>query len=785
MNTTISRMIRIVSFSILATLGARADMANDPMPFILRGMEKYAFPVYSDTFCAYGNEMLPVLSGGPSTQMQAVAVAGEFGAGRFVAYGHRSFIDGSLFSKGDNSQLLRASLWWASTHKVGKNKPGFVGVMNLPPAVTDFLQAEGFSAQETTLTDLEGIQCVLADISELKDNEVEILRKIAEGGGGLVVAGDASQWVKIHPDKNIALDYPPNKLFAPRGCFWNGEAVALPQEPAKPVAASPLLHGRDALNLAIKIADGRAKPDDVTRRQVSFILNRAFYYCPPDDQALLPDLHHAMHVASLRAFPTVETPIKIGDVLPRLFVSDKNKEFLTKPVDAIQPHPSALNFPGTCDAEPSKNPLIIRIDPTVTRFQSTGLYASPGDLISVSMPTQFVNLKLRVRIGIHADKLWTEDSWTRYPELCREFPMNSESNTIGIAFGGPIYVMVPPGTIVPRGDTNRPPVPLQMRFVGALTQPYFIRGVTSGDWWNEVSSRAPAPWCEFGSRTVVFSIPSKLVRNSIPKPNGFMSAWDGFVGAQRELAGCTNRTYAERITCDTQPFGGVIHSGYPVVLTMDRAHELLSLRGLADGSMFDILGLIGQNMVPPAIAFEGSKPMFANLFTLYAAETFVKRPVEEYIPDMGGEKRTNRLAAYFAQGAKFDTMKADPMYGTIMLHQLAAGLGWPAMQKMFQTAATMSEKTQPLGDDTRRDVFAVLLSTACTNNVVPFLRRWGLEIGELAAAKCAKLPEWKCVELDHLPAAPTAPIEPPKAAKPVVPAAGDTEKKAGPVISPL
>ncbi len=772
-------LLRFVCLNLLfLPFIARADMANDPRPFMLRGMEKYAWPEYSDTLCAFGNEMLPVFGSGSPTQEQAIVVAGEFGKGRFVAFGHRAFLDGSLATKGDDMMFVKSALWWASTHKVGKNKAGFVGVLNLPPSVTFYLQGEGFSAQDTTLKDLEGLEAVIGDISDLKDNEVEQLRKIAENGGGLVIAGDATQWAKIHPDKNVALDYPPNKLMAPRGCFWNGDPVKLPAEPTKPVACTDLLHGRDALNLAIKIADGREKPSAEQRRLVSFILNRAFYYCPPDDQALLPDLHVAMHVASLRAFPTVDTPINIGDVLPRLFVADMCKQFLTKPVGAVRIHPSALNFPGYTDAETGSDKPVVSFDPTIERWQGTGLYAPPGEIVRVEVPTNFVDLKIKLRIGCHSDKIWEVDDWTRYPELCREFPVTGYSNEIGIAFGGPIYAIFPPGCVP--ASTN-PPVPVQMRFSGALRQPYFIRGRTTSDYWNDTGSRGPAPWSEFGSLDIVFNIPSKLVRGAT-KVNQFMMAWDNIIETMRTFTSATNRNYAERIVADQQPLGGKMHAGYPVVITMNRAADVMNLRGLADGSNFDILGLLGQNDIPPAIAFDGGKEILGQLAALYAVETFIGKKIEDYLPDFGGEKRTNRLAAYFSQGSKFETMKADPYYGDVMLSQLVRGIGWTSFQKMFATATAMSAKVQPLNDDTRRDVFLVLLSKSANKNLAPFFKKWGLTFGEGATTKVASLPDYKCEELDHIPAAPTAPVEAPKKDEPKKPAKPDEENKAGPSV---
>lgn len=778
------KLLRMLLLSGLA-LAARADMENDPMPFILRGIEKFAMPPYSDTFCAYGNEMLPVLAAGPLTQQYAVVVAGEFGQGRFMAFGNKAFLDGSLTNGTENGQLVESSLWWASHHKVGKMKAGFVGVLNLPDTVTDFLQAEGFSAQQTTLKDMAGLQTIIGDISDLKDDEVQLLRDFANGGGGLVVSADATRWVKMHPDRNITLDYPPNKLFGPRGCIWNGVEVLPDVTPGKPVPATPLLHGRDALNVAIRIADGRVKPPDEQRRLVSHTINRAFYYAPPEDQYFLPDLHSAIKVASLRAFPTRETPIVIGEVLPRLFVADMNKKFLTKPVDQLQPHPSAFNFPGYVDSDATRQKIVIKLDPAERGLQSCGWYAPPAEVVSVEVPTQYLNLKIRVRVGAHSDKLWEEEAWTRYPEVYREYDLPAQSNQIGIAFGGPIYFIVPPEAMIGSTPTN-PAKPIPVRLTGAIQAPYFSMGRTSGDFWNEVGSRAPATWAELGGANVVLSLPSKTVRG-IGRVAQFVSAWDGYVFTQRQLAGVTNREFAERVVVDIQPRRGKAHTGYPVVLPFERAGDLVNLRGFVDGTLFDVFGLLAQNMLPGAIVFDGGETMLGNLISVYAAEQYLKKPPEVFNLDLGGVNRTNRLAAYFNQGAKFDVMKADPMYGTIMLTEIASELGWPAFAKTFAMAHALPPKSYPVSDDMRRDLFVILLSQNAGKNLVPFFRKWGVPVSDAAAAKVTSLPEWMSKELAVIPTEikPVPENQRPKPTAPAAPVVEPEKTGAGPAVSPL
>lgn len=753
----LSRGLAALAALFLPALTARADLAN-PVQFIMRGVEKMALPPYTDTFVCYGEQMLPMFAAGDPTQRQAFCVAGEFGQGRFIAYGHRAFLDGSLFDKGDNSQFLESSLWWASRHRVGKNKAGFVGVINLPMKITQFLQQEGFSAQETTLTDLEGIACVIGDFSDLKQDQVDILKKFAEGGGGLVIAGDATQWRRVNPDANLALDYPPNKLMAPRGCIWNGEPTVFSTETWKPEAAPMDLHGRDALNNAIRVGDGRMNASLVERIQMTFVLNRALYFCPPEDEYFLPDLHMAMKVASLRAFPTESTPIKIGDVLPRLFVAHMNKNFLTRPLDDAPLHPSALNFPGFGGDSEYAKLLVMPFDDKTERMQSTGLYAPPGEIVTVEVPPSLVPLGLRVRIGAHSDQLWDEPEWKRYPAICRDYPLTATSNRIGIAFGGPLYVTVPAGVATQR---------VSLRFSNVMPAPFFQRGFTPNDWWLEKSKGRPAPWAEFGSSSIMFTVPSALVRD-VPKPATFMQAWDALVEAQRSFAGHTNPLpYAERVVADVQPAGGGIHAGYPVVIPLARAKDLFNPRGFYDGSLLDILSAIGQGAQPPAIELDFGNSLFGALATLYAADTVMKRPPEQYCPELAGTARTNAMAAVLAQGATFDALKANPAGALVMMHQVQQKFGWMPMQAAATAAGLIPPKSHPQTPAARRDLYILLLSRAAEHDLVPFFKSWGVPVSEETAKATASLKAWTCDEFKNFattmqggtppPAAPAAP----------------------------
>ena len=77
---------------------------------------------------------------------------------------------------------------------------------------------------------------------------------------------------------------------------------------------------------------------------------------------------------------------------------------------------------------------------------TTGTYAAPGEVVSVTIPPSVVDSGAYILVGAHSDKLWGKDQLHRHPEIVRWWYVDDTDMEVGNAFGGPIYVAIEPGS---------------------------------------------------------------------------------------------------------------------------------------------------------------------------------------------------------------------------------------------------------------------------------------------------------------------------------------------------
>jgi hypothetical protein len=79
-------------------------------------------------------------------------------------------------------------------------------------------------------------------------------------------------------------------------------------------------------------------------------------------------------------------------------------------------------------------------------WQCLGLYAMPGTLVTVTLPSTVVTPGVTtVHIGGWTDLLYKKSTWYRLPDVVRRYTVSSTTTTIASAYGGLIYVDLPKG----------------------------------------------------------------------------------------------------------------------------------------------------------------------------------------------------------------------------------------------------------------------------------------------------------------------------------------------------
>lgn len=400
------------------------------------------------------------------------------------------------------------------------------------------------------------------------------------------------------------------------------------------------------------------------------------------------------------------------------------------PPDQVRAHPAAADFPGTPPADAPRIGRTILVDTRVPRWHSTGLYAAPGEIITVTVPVGATQAKLRLRIGCHKDLLWADKipAWKRVPEITRSSAITAAVTRAANAFGGPVYIEVPPdcalGSIV-------------VNLTNAIAAPWFELGKTDLAAWKNELRNAPAPWAELVGEKLAISLPAANVRQ-LDDPREVLEFWDRVVTAEDELAGQTNRVSPERFVLDRQISAGYMHSGYPIMAWLDQANKVADIQALKQGN-WGFFHELGHNHQRPDWVLGGTVEITVNIFSMYCFEKICGLPRHGHNA-MNDANREKSLQEFFRDPALSWTSK--PFTGLIFYDQLVAGFGFDAFHRVFIEYRDLPNAERPKTDDEKRDQWLVRFSKAAGKNLGPFFQAWRIPTSEAARNAVTNLPVW-------------------------------------------
>ena len=140
----------------------------------------------------------------------------------------------------------------------------------------------------------------------------------------------------------------------------------------------------------------------------------------------------------------------------------------------ITKHRSADEIFGPVPDDAARISRTIRIDPAQTRWHSTGLYAPPGELITITVPEAVHASGIVVRFGGHTDNIAVRPAWKRPPEVHWQYPLNANEVEAASPFGGALYIDV--------GSGNRADPPFEIISMVLLRRPSLFGETSDEDW---------------------------------------------------------------------------------------------------------------------------------------------------------------------------------------------------------------------------------------------------------------------------------------------------------------
>lgn len=388
---------------------------------------------------------------------------------------------------------------------------------------------------------------------------------------------------------------------------------------------------------------------------------------------------------------------------------------------------------GGCRSCHRRHGGLVRCRPSgrQTGWQSTGLYAPPGEPVTINLPDGVPPKGWAVRIGAQTDTLWKLEQWSRFPEISQRFALSASKTGVASPFGGLIYLVAP---------NQGPDAVVEVKLDGVVESPQYILGVTDAKTWQEDIRNRPGPWAELITDKVILTVPSKVVR-SLDDPEPRMRFWDRVLDADADLAGRPHqRVNPERLAADTHISAGYMHSGYPVMTHMDAATRMVDLKLLGTKGDWGMFHELGHNHQSGDWTFTGTTEVTCNLFTVYVMETVCT--------DAGRRKGITpaenlaKLKAHMAKGSDFTAWRNDPFLALSMYMQLRDAFGWDVYMKVLGEYRDLPANQHPKTDQDKREQWMVRMSRACGRDLGPFFAAWGVPATEKARASVKDLPAW-------------------------------------------
>ena len=200
----------------------------------------------------------------------------------------------------------------------------------------------------------------------------------------------------------------------------------------------------------------------------------------------------------------------------------------------------------------------------------TGHYAPPGELITITIPTNHVDKGMSVMIGAHERDHSNLSQTNRFLRISNRFGLSTEKTKIVNPFGGGIYMLVPEGSNFGYFD---------IKIDGAVKSPYFstreAKGTDLSVWQAELVEQS-VKWVDIESDKFMTTLPIDVLDGINPgsinltDPRLMMEKWDEVADGFNYVGGRPQeRSRAEYIISDTRIPDGGYGTGYPAVYDDD------------------------------------------------------------------------------------------------------------------------------------------------------------------------------------------------------------------------
>jgi hypothetical protein len=674
------------------------------------------------------------------------AAATEIGAGRVVAVGHGGFIG---TDRADSEIFAANAIEWLGARRTNA---GPLRIVGLPEPVANELKRRGTPLLRVQSrpadVELDLVDVVIASPQAFANaGRFDELRDWLHAGGSMLVTETA--WGNLQLNPGLTLDQlAANRLLSDVGLRFTGDAhSAFGPDGDYPIDRA-LLEAANA-NTALEVLAGEHPGDGVFAARV---VGNAFGMVPLDTsiirdaQAMAEQRRAELDV--VYAGMTRQRVTAQRHPLARALLDLDSRIAMETPPRDVRAHPSSVAFPGPVGPNRA-GAVTIEIDPSVPGWHTTGLYAPPGELITVTVLGRVLgDGDVTLQIGAWRDP-HTHAHRVRLRDAIRRFPLSSEISEAASAIGGPIYLDL--STSFTAAHHNGA---ISVVIDGAARAPHYKHGVTDPAVWRDTIRHFDAPWAEFESDKLIFTVPSDAVR-SVEDPTLIMDHWDRVHEAMQSLEPRSPTHWADRpyrYVSDISVSWGYMYcpSNGPIVIPTSAAADMFDPTNFdAEGENklwghYHEMGHAHQN---PLWTDGATGEVTVNIFTVYALHTINGYPLDHAANRTTPEKRRQVYEVQQVRNKPFDEIGGPfdlLQFYAILWHTF----GFESFHVAFDSIRALPAEQRPTNTSEERNTFLIHMSRVVGHDLSEYFRTWGIGVTEASASQVSDLPQWMPV-LSH------------------------------------
>lgn len=667
---------------------------------------------------------------------QAVAAVAGYGKGRVVLFGQNGYLSGG--GGGDHAKLLENVVRWSSG---GKTKPR-VGTWKMDEH--EVLERAGFEVEvvkELGKAGLGKVDVVVMNAQGVTDEAAgAAVVEWVKAGGGLVAGMTGWAFEQTSGGKELAIAHGLNRALQPAGIgFTEISGFDRVQSFVARVELPRLMNASEGIGLMKRATGEQGVLNEMEVRQASNAIQIALAAQPPEKSPFREAVSLALGSAGgSGSGPTKEKPLtEAKDNVARMRLSMETRMLKLDRAEAVAAHPAHEAFPGKVASNAPRGKGLIEVDSAIPGWASTGYYAAAGETIEVTVPEGIAGKGFGVRIGCHSDVLYDLPLWSRAPDITKSVPIAAAVTRVASAFGGLIYLEVPQREQGAEGK-------LQVGISGAVAAPLFVLGKDTDEQWNSEIKLRPGPWAELACDKMIVTVPT-IVAREVKNPTMVMTFWKMAVEAQDEITNqAAERRRPERMVADVQISAGFMHSGYPIMLHVPEALEMVTVSRLKMPG-WGYHHEVGHNHQRGEFTFDGTGEVTNNVIGMWVYESVMKRDPLLGHPAISVEARKEHLdkikAAKNAE-EKWAVWKGDPFVALTTYIQLVQGFGWESWRAYLHSFADPAFGGKPKTEEEKRDQFLVRYSKITKKNLGPFFEFWGIPVSASAKEAVSGMEAW-------------------------------------------